>query len=257
MAYDLNKPAFGPGADAIGQEEAKDSTADAEESKSEGSPESSDEEQEESRVKYSRFKKFHDRALEAEREAQYWKGMAESKQNTSRQEEPKDDNVPSYWTELYGDSDASLKAWKVQEKMNQQLIENAERKAIEAFEQSRDRQDAQLSENIESIDEGFENLSDTLGRELTEKEQSSLLDIVDEFTPKDDKGNYLGQILSFDKAWEIYELKSNASKAPKKASRDAIASLTGNATSGESSTEQQERNKNFNPLAWNAWRDRV
>jgi hypothetical protein len=45
-----------------------------------------------------------------------------------------------------------------------------------------------------------------LGRELTENEQIAILDIVDEYTPKDKDGNYLCHLLPFDYAWKVYKL---------------------------------------------------
>ncbi len=64
-----------------------------------------------------------------------------------------------------------------------------------------------LDANIEIIDENLEGLSYSIGRELTEEEEDEILMIVDEFTPKNEKGNYLVDLLPFDYAWEIYQAK--------------------------------------------------
>jgi hypothetical protein len=66
-----------------------------------------------------------------------------------------------------------------------------------------------VSGNIAIIDENLENLSLYVGRLLTEDETSAILDIVDEYTPKDDKENYLVELLPFDYAWKIYEAKNS------------------------------------------------
>ena len=69
-------------------------------------------------------------------------------------------------------------------------------------------EDQRIEGNIGIIDEQFLELQDMIGRELTEDEQSEVLDIVDEYTPKDKDGNYLCSLLPFDYAWEIYQTKN-------------------------------------------------
>ncbi len=69
----------------------------------------------------------------------------------------------------------------------------------------RELEDIRVEKNIDKINDNFEELSENIGRELTEYEQSAVLDIVDKYTPKDDKGNYAVSLLPFDYAWEIYE----------------------------------------------------
>ena len=68
-------------------------------------------------------------------------------------------------------------------------------------------EDQRIEGNVAIIDEQFLELQNMLGRELTEDEQSEVLDIVDQYTPKDKDGNYLCSLLPFDYAWEIYETK--------------------------------------------------
>ena len=65
----------------------------------------------------------------------------------------------------------------------------------------------ELEANEEIIDENLEGLAYYIGRELTPEEEDEILTIVDEFTPKDEKGNYLVDLLPFDYAWEIYLAK--------------------------------------------------
>ncbi len=52
---------------------------------------------------------------------------------------------------------------------------------------------------------------------------------------------------------EIYELKNEAKKAPKKQSRDNVAALSSSQTQGEPTIEA-EKDKNFNP-SWGAIAD--
>jgi hypothetical protein len=70
-------------------------------------------------------------------------------------------------------------------------------------------QEKQEKENVEIIDERLRYLGTlVVGKDLTEEEQMAILDIVDEYTPKDKDGNYLCSLLPFDYAWEIYQIKN-------------------------------------------------
>lgn len=263
MKVDLSKPAFGPDAQKVSElsEEVAPVAPQAEEAQVEEPvapvEPSVEEPTEEQKVPYSRFKKFHDLAQEAQREAEEWRARAEE---LERKESPRSasesGDVPSWWSELYGDTEASQKAWKIQERANQQLIEEARQQALEAVQGERQQETERVRTNEEIIDQNLERLSDYAGHELSEREQSAILDIVDEYTPKDDDGNYLGPTIPFEKAWDIYELKQTASKAPRVAARNKVAELTGSPTQGEPSVDQA-KNESFNPLDWNAWKKRI
>lgn len=207
---------------------------------------------EESKVPYSRFKKFHDEAIQLRQEAEEWRVKAEAIKPVVEEVTP--DEI---WTKLYGDSPEAKEAYKLQ----QQREEAIERKAYEAGQRGArelTEQEAQRTEkNLETLDDHLEQVSAVAGRELTEKEESQILDIIDDYTPKGNDGTYAGAMLSPDKAWEIYELKNQASQAPKRQSRDAVASLSGAPTQGESQAVKDERNKNFIPGNWGSWRDRL
>lgn len=75
------------------------------------------------------------------------------------------------------------------------------------------RQEAlRINDNVSEIDDRLEDLTEYLGRELTEDETSAILDIVDEYTPKDSDGNYLVGLIPFDYAWEVYQAKKSIGK---------------------------------------------
>ncbi len=254
---DLNAPAFGPEAmKADGQPEAPKETSVEEPKEVEKESEVVEPSVEENKVPYSRFKKYHDLAREAQEDALRWKSEAEALRHVREEKPEPASELPDYWVEMYGDSDASKKAWGIQQRQNEQLKQEALEAAVSAVREERESESIRVEENVTKIDQDMEALSEYVGRELTEKEQTSLLDIVDEYTPKDDNGNYLGSILSFDKAWEIYELKEQAKSAPKRQARDSVASLSGSKSQGETSITD-EKNKNWNPLDWNAYKKRV
>jgi hypothetical protein len=273
---DLNAPAFGQGSQKVTDVSEENKVIEPEpiaESKpevkkeevtAEPSAEGSAEDEEPKRVTYSRFKNVWSRAEaaeqaaeEAKREADEWRRKAEHREPVEVQNSTE---VPNWWTKLYGDSDASAEAWKVQSRANaelkDQLVKQAREEALEAVQNERYSEDRRVTENLHTIDSNMEQLEALTGRELTEKEQSAILDIVDDYTPKDNNGDYLGPTIPFEKAWEIYELKTQAAKAPKTQSRDNVAAISASQSQGEPSTTT-EKDKSFNPLDWNAWKRRI
>lgn len=248
---DLNAPAFGEGAQKI-EVPTDEAVAEPVEEPKVEVKETEETSEEESKVPYSRFKKFHDRAAEAEAEAEKWKAKAlalETKPETVSTD------IPSYWVKLYGDSPESQEAWKIQSEQNEVLKREAREQAVEAVRNERFEEAKRTEQKVEVIDQNLDTLSAFVGRDLTDKEQEAVLDIVDDYTPKGGDGNYLGAMLPFEKAWEIYELKQQASKAPKTKARDQVASLSGTQTQGEPVIT--EKDKNFNPLDWNAYQRRI
>lgn len=69
-----------------------------------------------------------------------------------------------------------------------------------------------IVKNIAEIDRNLDALAKHIGRTLTEKEQEAVLDIVDEFMPKSEDGSYYWPLISFEKAWEVYELRNKFEK---------------------------------------------
>ncbi len=255
---DLNKPAFGPDAQKLEDVvETKDEptvvaeVAPAEEVKKE--EEIVEPSEEESKVPYSRFKKFHDEAKHFQEEAEMWKAKAEAIR-PAQVDEVKPDEI---WTKLYGDSPEAKEAYKLQQQREEALAQRYRDEALEAVRNQKYEEAERTEKNLETLDDHLEQVSAVAGRDLTEKEESAILDIIDDYTPKGADGNYSGAMLSPDKAWELYELKTQASLAPKRQSRDAVASLSGSPSQGESQAVKDERNKNFQPGNWGSWRDRL
>jgi K+/H+ antiporter YhaU regulatory subunit KhtT len=249
MKFNPNAPAFGEGAEKL--ESSVEETI-VPEVKEEEVVESDDE----NKVPYSRFKKFHDEAKEAREMAQRLSEELEQFKS-SVQTQKESDNMPDYWVKLYGDSEASKEAFRVQTEENLKFRQQVREEALQSIREERWQEESQMNDNISTIDNNFESLEDSLGRTLKEKEQSELLDIVDEFTPTGEDGKYIGAVMSFDKAWDIYEMRNQSANSSKRQSRDNVASLTGSKSSGEPSPEQIERDKNFDPMRKNAWKDRL
>ena len=200
-------------------------------------------------VKYSRFRNVNQRRIEAEKEAEYWRQEAQRRE--SQVAEPESD-IPSSWKKLYGDSDDSKEAWKIQQQMYEDLKRDAIEEARNAVRTERQAESERVESNLEVLDEGMEGLEDFVGRRITSAEESALLDIVDEYTPKDRDGNYAGDIIPLEKAWNILELQKNAQKAPSRESRNSIASLTNNQTYGQAN--DKDKDKSFDG-SWGSFRN--
>lgn len=252
---DLTAPAFGPGAQTV--ESLTQPTSVEEPVSIEDIEEAPSPSVEENKVAYSRFKNVNDARRQAEQDAQMWRTKVEEleSQRTTRTENHST-SMPDYWVELYGDSDASARAWHIQERREQEIQERAYEAGQRGAEEFESKQQQALENNVATIDEHFENLTDYLGRELTAKEQAAVLDIVDDFTPKDQNGRYAGPLIPFEKAWEMYELKQNSGKTAQRSSRDSVASLSASQSQGNTDVNE-ETNKNWNPLARGTWRSRL
>ena len=64
-----------------------------------------------------------------------------------------------------------------------------------------------LEENEVTIDTKFYEFQVSLGRKLTDREEDSILEILDKYTPMGDDGKYLTDILPLDYAWKIHQAK--------------------------------------------------
>lgn len=255
IKFDPNAPAFGERAEKL--VESVEETKLAPEPKEEVIEKEEEivKSDEENKVPYSRFKKFNEGYKQSQQEIARLNARLEELESSKTNR--LSDELPEYWKELYGDTDASKRAFKIQSEKETELRQQIRDEALQSVREERTREESRLNENIESIDENFESLEESLKRPLTEKEQSSLLDIIDEFTPTGEDGKYLGAVMSFDKAWQIYEMKNQSSKLVTKQSRDNVASLTGSKSSGEPSADEIERDKNFDPLDKSAWKRRL
>lgn len=215
---------------------------------------------EEQRVPYSRFSKIRERAEEAERKAEEAMQRLQEIQSKSDSKETRDSYEEEYSREiktLYGDTPIAKQIIDINLKHQRAMEERAERRALEAVENARDSETKAISQNEGIIDSKLEDLSDTLGRELTPKEEEAILEIVDEYTPVGEDGKYAGEILPFDKAWEVYELRQEKKAQTSKKSRSAAVNASSSRTQGEPSGNTAEENKNWNPLNWKSLYDRI
>lgn len=220
----------------------------------------------EQQVPYSRFRD----AIEARREAERRAEEAEAREYAEREraervaskvrETPIDFADAGYraWAQIYGDNDNTRKAYAIELERQEALREEYRREAREAVHAEREYESRQVSSNIGVINERLEDFSLNLGRPISSTEESVLLDIVDEYTPVDAQGNYAGDLMSFEKAWEIMQMRQSQSNQRSSAVRRAPTALTSSRSQGETTAiGKAESDKNWNPRDWNSYKKRI
>lgn len=265
---DLNAPAFGEGAQKMAdilpagnaiEQEPKEEPKVEEPKAPEAEPIEPKEEvveevsAEKPRVTYSRFENVSRARREAEAEAEKWRQRAVELESTifERKSEAQTPNEPlELWLEMYGDSEASRRAFKLQQDQNEKIKAEAREEALRVVREERENEAARTSQNEKLIEDHLDSVSAIAGRDLSKKEQDAILDILDEYTPKDAEGNIAGALISPDKAWEIFELKEQAKGTPKKQARDSVAALTSPRSEGHPDGDRLEKDKSWNPLDW-------
>lgn len=250
---DLNAPAFGE--NAVKLEDVAPVTSetptDAPQAKEE--VESKEEEQ---RVPYSRFETVRQQKEDAIREAQ--EATERLRELEARQSRPTVDDSPyeeairNRVIKLYGDNDVSKEIIEIELSRQRQIEEAAERRALEAVRADRENEVTQVRQNENIIDMRIDDLAEALGRNLTAKEEEALLDVVDEYTPKNADGSYAGETIPFDKAWEIVEMRNAQKSASASKSREVPTFLSGTRTEGEPNTDTQKEWRG----GWNNYQER-
>lgn len=218
----------------------------------------------EQKVPYSRFETVSKRAREAEEAAEEAERRYDDLLSLQRQAPTHQDvgtqsyqgNLPNYWVKMYGDNVVSREAYSYELERQESIREEVRNEALEAVRQDRASEGKALSTNESIIDDRLDNLSSFLGRDMTSKEEEALLDIVDEYTPKDDDGNYAGDLIGFDKAWDIYQMSQGQTASRARQARSGAVMATASRTSGEP-TAQAKDNSEFNPRDWNAYKRRL
>lgn len=268
MKIDLNAPA----SEGFKPQDVTEltTTVDSQSESGEEGTGSSSQENEVARVPYSRIEKVTRQREEAEQRAQdaedRYQALLQSRPVASAQSNETDESDPLYnqIVRLYGnatDNNAVAKEiYRIQKAQIDTMEERAYQRAIEATREVKTNESREELQNLDTIDSRLDELADNLGRDLSPTEEEALLDIVDEYTPKDSSGNYLGgDTISFEKAYEIYELQQSSAGASSRRARGNATAATSARSSGEPTLEARaERDKNFNPLnGWGQWRNKI
>lgn len=230
------------------EEEPEETVEPVEEEVSE--PSDKDSVADKARIPYSRFETVNEAKIRAEERIKF----LEEQLNSKKEEKTEDVDVPNEWIELYGDNETAREAYKIQLRQLDKIREDATLKAIEEIEKRQTQRKSEQEQNLAYIEEGLKRIETSLGRKLTEVEENTILDIQDEFTPKDEEGNYLAPLLSAEKAFEVYNLRQANSQAKKTIARRKVVSITGASSESESSDPTFE---NYRPGVGGLWRDKL
>ncbi len=222
----------------------------AETNGAEGAPATSDEE---TKVSYSRFSNINQRRKEAERRA--WELEREIEELRQRPEVRKDESgdIPAEWFELTGgDTPQSRKAYQILRNTLNPSEDKIRQLAEQAYYQAEVTESRRVSENERTLDDQLEDVSISLGRDLSDDEELALLEIMDEYSAKDEEDR-IYSLFPAEKAWEIYEMQSGSRVSSRKMARDRAASTISSPSQGEPAPQGRGRtNKYFDP-SWGAW----
>jgi hypothetical protein len=250
---------------AFGTEDKKEDTfkfAEPEEKSSESLAETKEEDtatsepvdndSEEQKVPYSRFKKVVEERNETNNRIQFLEeSLRELQENREKSNSTEDIELPPEWVKLYGDGDVAKEAFAVQLKREEQIAEKTIKQVIDTLGRKQEEEISRLSENEETIDNNLGELQEKLGKKLTSKQEEDILNIVDEFSPVGDDGKYVS-LFPFDKAYEIYSLRNASKGQATKQARQSVADLTGNSSEGEVDASSAPFKR-----GWDSWREAI
>lgn len=183
-------------------------------------------EPEEEKVPKSRFRTVHQRAVEAEKRLRQLEAELEEREEP---EEPiaDDETIRKHYVDIFGENELTDKLYKAELSRLRSLEERAAERAFERLSQREEQEQQVIEQRVESFDQAFEELSALEGKDFTDDEQVGILDIVDEFSPKDERGRiYADYLMPLDKAYEIYQMRTAPKAQAKKQERNAVAALT-------------------------------
>lgn len=150
-----------------------------------------------------------------------------------------EDSLPDWWVEAYGDTEVSKKGYAHQQRIfREELAREFERREAEREAELAERE-KRVSAIEQSFDVQMDALEESIGRELTKNQKAELLDIVGEYSPTDDEGNYLAY-MPVEKAYELWS--KGQSKDDGKREMADIANIK---SAGSSSTDSSWRPGNW------------
>lgn len=209
---------------------------------------------EEEKVPKSRFLTMSKRAIDAERA---FRSLEAERAYQPVAEVPSDDDsLKGHFVELFGDNPTTEKLYRAELARLSSIEEKAAERAYERFSQRERLEEETINQRVASFDTAFEELATVEGKtEFTDAEQVAMLDIVEEYSPKDADGNLIGDyLLPLDKAYEIYKLNQEPVVSAKKAERNAVASLSGARSEG---TPTVSNDADWKPGQWGQWREKL
>lgn len=220
--------------------EAEKPEVDAEAPEAEAEAEEPTVEKDPPRIPYSRFESVNEARIRAEEELRLFK-QREEQERLARAAAPTDTGLPAYWVKLYGDSPESKEAYALRQQelaeMRESLEQGVRQSILQEQRQAEERTEELVSDWSAQIDE----FAATQKRKFTDAETDSILDVMDELTPKDEDGNYLVEPIQYlTSAVELYDLRTEKANAAKKVSKQQATKLVGAKSEGSLITPAKE-----------------
>lgn len=189
-------------------------------------------EPEEDKVPKSRFLTVSQRAIDAEKRLREYE--AERATQTEVKPAYDDADLKKFYTETFGETELAEKLYQNELVRLTSIEERASERAFERFSKLNEEQTSVINERVSSFDRAFEELAIQEGKtEFTDDEQVAMLDIVENYSPKDKDGKLIGEyLLPLDKAYEIYKVQTDPITQAKKNERNSVAALNGARSEG-------------------------
>lgn len=220
-------PTEEPSSESIPETEVVEPVAETE-------PEPEPEEPEEDKVPKSRLLTVLQRAKEAEESKAALEERIAALEQKKEAPAENDVDLPEEWIAMYGESEESKKFYKNHLQNLSQIEERAAERALEKMTSKAKEAEAMESEIATSLNTQFEELAEIEGKQFSEDDQVAILEIVEEYSPKDKDGKILREYMTpVSKAHEIWQLKKEAALVSKRQARSKVVSLTSAKTEGE------------------------
>ena len=246
--FDLDQPTV-PDADVVEDGEVEEGNAGTSEPETHESETVVEEEP--SRIPYSRFETMHERATRAEAELDFLRSQREV---SAPEPVQFNGDLPEKWTKLYGDNEASREAYGL---YKAGIKEEFTTMRDELINEVRQQEYSREQEAEQTADDWATTMSDFAAknsRKFSDAEESAILDVMDELTPKDDRGMYVVTPISYlAQAVELHDLRNQKATFAKRDARKRTVAITGARSEGEPGDSQSDGH--FRPGQWDSWRN--
>lgn len=124
-------------------------------------------------------------------------------------------DVPQEWLVMYGDSEESRRAWKLQEKILNDYKDLAKQEALETIRLDQEKERKEIAKFQDFIENSLEDIEEQYNVDLTSKSKDAqsrradFLELVQRLSPKDASGNVI-TYADFNTAWELFNEKNKS-----------------------------------------------
>jgi len=173
--------------------------------------------------KHPRFKAIIDKNKALEDTVKTLQDKLETKPEDVQKTDP--DDMPEWAKQAFGTDEYGQQLYSGFLKNN--TVDKGKLKA-ELVSEIKAEQQAQAKTQENEVKK-WQDRIDTEVQDLKDKgysfNKNELLDIVDQYTPKDSNGNFTTDLMSFDKAYDILQLQKKSKSQPKADAKKKIASM--------------------------------